>query len=38
MGMEFADRIGMDIMMGVGAVLMGIGTFMAFCVGGNPSS
>jgi hypothetical protein len=29
MGTELVDRIGMDIMMGFGAVLVGIGTFMA---------
>jgi hypothetical protein len=36
MGMEFVDRIGMDIMMGFGAVLVGIGTFMAIA-GANPT-
>src|SRR2546423_875916 len=33
MGTELVDRIGMDILMGFGAVLVGIGTFMA--IGGG---
>ncbi|KAK5011852.1 hypothetical protein BJ546DRAFT_1071909 [Cryomyces antarcticus] len=36
MGAELTDRIGMDILMGFGAVLVGIGTFMAIG-GANPS-
>lgn len=36
MGMEFVDRIGMDIIMGFGAVLVGIGTFMAIA-GADPT-
>ena len=35
MGTELVDRIGMDIVMGFGAVLVGIGTFMAIG-GANP--
>ncbi|TKA77917.1 hypothetical protein B0A49_05464 [Cryomyces minteri] len=35
MGAELTDRIGMDILMGFGAILVGIGTFMAIG-GANP--